>query len=97
MMTKTPALLALAAAMTIGAVAAPTPADARWRHHGPPVAPIIGGLVAGAALGAALAGAPRPYYSYAYEPVAFGPQCRVRRERFFDGWTWRYRRIEDCY
>jgi hypothetical protein len=53
--------------------------------------------VAGAALGAALAAAPRPYYSYAYERVYVGPRCYVRRQRFWDGWRWRVRRIEDCY
>jgi hypothetical protein len=90
--------LAVGATVAIGVVANPTPADARWRHHhhGFPVAPIVGGLAAGALIGAALA-APRPYYSYAYEPVYFGPTCRVRRESFWDGWRWRVRRVEDCY
>jgi hypothetical protein len=89
--------LMVGATITIGAVASPTTADARSRH-GFPVAPIVGGLAAGALLGAALA-APRPYYSYAYapEPVYFGPRCYVQRERFWDGWRWRVRRIEDCY
>jgi hypothetical protein len=95
MMKKTLATLAVAATVAIGAVAIPTPADARW-HHGFPVGPVIGGLAAGAILGAALA-APRPYYGVAYEPVYFGPRCYVRRERFWDGWGWRVRRIEDCY
>jgi hypothetical protein len=70
-MKKTLATLALGATVSIGAVASPTTADARW-HHGFPVAPIVGGLAAEAILGAALA-APRPYYdAYAYEPVYFG-------------------------
>lgn len=72
-MKKTLATLALGATVSIGAVASPTTADARW-HHGFPVAPIVGSLAAGAILGAALA-APRPYYdAYAYEPVYFGPR-----------------------
>ena len=100
MMRKTLVTLAIVATIAIGAVASPTPADARWRHHhhhhGFPVAPIVGGLAAGALIGAALA-APRSYYSYAYEPVYFGPTCRVRRESFWDGWRWRVRRVEDCY
>jgi hypothetical protein len=94
-MRKTLVTLAVGATVIVGAVASPTPADARWRH-GVPVAPIVGGLAAGALIGAALA-APRPYYSYAYEPVYFGPHCYVRSERFWDGWRWRVRRIEDCY
>jgi hypothetical protein len=52
--------LALGATVAIGVVASSTTADARW-HHGFPVAPIVGGLAAGAILGAALA-VPRPYY-----------------------------------
>jgi hypothetical protein len=93
-MAKKLATLALGATVAIGAVANPSEADAR-RRHGPPVAPIVGGLIAGAALGAALASAPRA--AYAYEPAYFGPRCYVRRERFWDGWGWRVRRIEDCY
>ena len=96
-MKKNLTALALGATVTIGAVASPTTADARW-HHGFPVAPIVGGLAAGAILGAALA-APRPYYvAYAYEPVYFGPpRCYIRRERFWDGWRWHVHRVEDCY
>lgn len=94
-MRKTIVALAVGATVVVGAVASSTPADARWRH-GFPVAPVFGGLAAGALIGAALA-APRPYYPYVYEPVYFGPHCRVRRETFWDGWTWRVRRIEDCY
>ena len=97
-MKETMIALAVSATVVVGSVASSTPADAGWRHgHGFPVAPVVGGLAAGALIGAALA-APRPYYySYAYEPVDFGPYCRVRRERFWDGWRWRVRRIEDCY
>jgi hypothetical protein len=94
-MRKTLVTLAVGATVIVGAVASPTPADARWRHR-VPVAPIVGGLAAGALIGAALA-APRPYYSYAYEPVHFGPHCYVRSARFWDGWRWRIRRVEDCY
>ena len=97
MMKKVLVTLALGATVAIGVVATPTTADARWHHHGFPVAPIIGGLAAGAILGAALA-APRPYYSHAYDPIYFGPpRCYIRRERFRDGWGWHIRRVEDCY
>jgi hypothetical protein len=101
-MRKTLVTLAVGATIAIGAVTSPTPADARWRHHHHhhhdfPIAPVVGGLAAGALIGAALASAQRPYYSYAYEPVYFGPTCRVRRERIWDGWRWRVRRVEDCY
>jgi hypothetical protein len=82
-MEKTLATLAIGATVAISAVASPTTADARW-HHGFPVAPVIGGLAAGALIGAVLA-APRPYYVYDYEPVCYGPRCYVRRARFWDG------------
>ena len=96
-MRKTLVTLAVGTTIAIGAVASSTPADARW-HHGFPIAPVIGGLAAGAILGAALA-APRPYYSYAYypEPVYFGPRCYVRSVRIWNGWGWHVRRVEDCY
>jgi hypothetical protein len=85
-------LTALAvAAVAIGSVASPTSADARRWHRGFPVAPIVGGLAAGAFLGAALAA---PAY---YEPLYYGPGCYVRRERIWDGWGWRIRRVEECY
>jgi hypothetical protein len=95
-MRKTLVTLAVGATITIGAVAS-SPADARW-HHGFPVAPVIGGLAAGAILGAALA-APRPYYAYAYypEPIYFGPRCYIRSERIWTGSRWHVRRVEDCY
>jgi hypothetical protein len=96
-MRKTLIALAVDATAAIGMIASPTAAEARWRHHGVPVAPIVGGLAAGAILGAALA-AQRPYYdSYGYEPVHFGPRCDVRRERFWDGWRWHVRTVRDCY
>jgi hypothetical protein len=92
-MTKTSTAIAVAATLAIGAVASSTTADARWRHHhGFPVAPVVGGLAAGAILGAALAAG--PHY---YEPVYGGPPCYVRNERYWDGWTWHVRRVEDCY
>ena len=91
-MKRTLITLALGATVAIGAVASPTAAHARWHRHFP-VAPIVGGLAAGAILGAALA-APR---TVVYEPVYYGPPCVVRRERFWDGWRWHFRRIEDCY
>jgi hypothetical protein len=97
-MTKTLMTLAVGATMAAGILADPMAAEARWvRHHGFPVAPIVGGLAAGAVIGAALAAPPPPYYTYAYDPVYFGPECLVRRERIWDGWHWRIRRVEDCY
>ena len=46
-MKKILVTLAVSATLAIGGVASPTTAEARW-HHGFPVAPVIGGLAAGA-------------------------------------------------
>jgi hypothetical protein len=52
-MTNILITLAVGTTLAIGTVACPTAAEARWHHHGFPVAPLIGGLAAGAILGAA--------------------------------------------
>jgi hypothetical protein len=93
-MKKNLIMIAVAATIATGAVISPMPAQARW-HHGFPVAPVVGGLAAGALIGAALA-APR-FYDYGYEPVYYRPHCVFRHERFWDGWGWHVRRVEDCY
>ena len=59
-----------AVALVASALAAATPADARWRHHhhgGWGGGAALGGFAAGAILGGALA-AQRPYYGYGYAP-----------------------------
>jgi hypothetical protein len=92
-----------AGAIAVAAIAAPTTADARG---GRIAAGIIGGLAAGAIIGGAV-GAPYygyggPYYGggpyYAYVPGYYddGPGCYWHRERFFDGYGWRVRRVQVC-
>lgn len=96
-------LTALVAAMTIAlaAVAAPTDASAHDRG-GAVAAGILGGIAAGAIIGSAVAAPPPPRAYYAPAPVyvepapAYGPVCRVHRERFWDGYEWRRRRVEVC-
>ncbi|MBV9557377.1 MAG: hypothetical protein JO254_09875 [Pseudolabrys sp.] len=94
-MTKTLTALAVAATMAIGAVAAPPKAEARG---GAIAAGVIGGLAAGAIIGSAA----RPYYygpGYGYygpAAYAYGPGCYWHRERFWDGWGWRIRRVRVC-
>jgi hypothetical protein len=91
-------ILALATAATVAVGAfAPAPAEARG---GRVAAGVIGGLAAGAIIGGALASRPgyaSPSYGY-YEPQpAYAPPCRIQRERFWDGYGWRIRRVEVCY
>lgn len=99
-------LFALAAAGLI-AVGQPGTADARDRG-GAVAAGVIGGVALGAILGGALAN-PGPRY-YEPEPVyvepppprrrvyveEYGPVCHVERQRFWDGYGWRSRRVEVC-
>lgn len=98
-MTKTLMALGAAAVMTAATMAAPSTAEARWRHGWGPGA-VIGGLAAGAIIGGALAS--RPYYygpgPYYYEPAyGPGPDCYITHRRVWvDGWGWRVRRVQVC-
>lgn len=87
-MTKT--LTALAAAATIGLAAVATPQPAEARNGGAIAAGVIGGLAVGALIGAAYG----PGY-YAAAPGYYGG-CYWTRQRVWDGWGWRFRRVQVC-
>jgi hypothetical protein len=92
---KTGIALAAAGVLAAATFAAPQPAEARG---GAVAAGIIGGLAAGALIGSAVAS---PYYYgppayYGPAPVYYGPHCWWQRERFWDGWGWRIRRVRVC-
>ena len=80
----------LAALLAVAMVAAfsTTPASAQ-RALG---AAIAGGLIGGAIVGGAVAASqPAPVY------IAPGPgPCRWVRERYWDGYDWRFRRVQYC-
>jgi hypothetical protein len=78
---------ALLAVATVAGALSTTPASAQ-RALG---AAIAGGIIGGAIVGGAVAAsqAPAPVY------VA-PPPCRWVRERFWDGYDWRYRRVQYC-
>jgi hypothetical protein len=68
-------------------------------ENGQIAAGVVGGLIGGALLGGALASrpAPPPPVYYAPAPVYVEePACRVVRERFWDGYDWRFRRVQVC-
>jgi hypothetical protein len=95
-------LTALVAAVTIAFAAVAAPTDASARDGGAVAAGIIGGIAAGAIIGSAVAAPPPPPVYYAPAPVyvepapVYGPECRIQRERFWDGYGWRSRRVEVC-
>jgi hypothetical protein len=88
----------LAAATVAGSLAVAMPAA--QAGGGDVAAGVIGGLAAGAIIGSAVAGAnaaPPPPGYYAPAPVYVeDPGCRWVRERFWDGYGWRFRRVQVC-
>jgi hypothetical protein len=101
-------IIALAAAALVAA-ALPSPAQARC--DGCAVgAGVLGGLAAGAIIGGAIANSqpryyePAPVYAAPPPPPVYveppdyvdGPVCHVERQRFWDGYGWRHRRVEVC-
>ena len=95
---------ATAATLAVTAVAAPAPAEARG---GRIAAGIIGGLAGAANLGGLATngygygpgygyyGAPAYYGQPAYYGGGYGG-CYLQRERFWDGYAWRVRRVQVC-
>jgi hypothetical protein len=115
-MKKFLAVLAVSVLAGGGAVATATDAAAQHRHHqhrhhhhhhrGGSVAPLLGGLAAGAIIGGAIAssrpayGYPPGYYApgYAPAPVEYydEPVCTIQRQQFWDGYNWRIRNVRVC-
>jgi hypothetical protein len=86
----------LAVTLTASQLLLPAPAKA---ENGQIAAGVVGGLIGGALLGGALASrpAPPPPVYYPPEPVYVDePVCRMVRERFWDGYDWRFRRVQVC-
>jgi hypothetical protein len=83
---------ALAAVATLAGSLAATPASAQ-RGLG---AAVAGGLIGGAIVGGAIAASRPAYGGPAYVEDAPPPPCRFVRERFWDGYAWRFRRVEVC-
>ena len=95
-------LVAVATVATL-AFSAASPAHAQ-RGVG---AAIAGGLIGGAIVGGAIAASPYGPGPYYYGPgpypyyggpayVADEPGCYLQRQRFWDGYSWRIRRVQVC-
>jgi hypothetical protein len=105
-MRKTLMALAAVATLAVSAVVAPAPAHAQ-RGLG---AAVAGGIIGGAIVGGAIAASPYPYgyapgyygpgYGYyggpAYVAAADPYGCYWQRQRFWDGYAWRFRRVRVC-
>jgi hypothetical protein len=85
---------AFVAVATIAGSLAATPASAQ-RYLG---AAVAGGIIGGAIVGGAVA-ASRPAYGGPVYVVDAPPPpggCYWQRQRFWDGYEWRFRRIQVC-
>jgi hypothetical protein len=102
-MRKTLMALAAVATLAVSAVAAPAPAHAQ-RGLG---AAVAGGLIGGAIVGGAIAAGPgyygygpgyygRPYGYYGGPAYVSDEGCYWQRQRFWDGYGWRFRRVQVC-
>ena len=82
---------ALIAVTTLAGSLAATPASAQ-RGVGVGIA---AGLLCGAIIGGAIASS-RPAYAAPAPGYVEEPACRLVRDRFWDGYGWRMRRVEVC-
>ena len=82
---------ALVAVATIAGSLATTPASAQRGV----AAGLAAGLIGGAIVGGAIASS-RPAYGQPVYVEEAPPPCRMVRERFWDGYGWRFRRVEVC-
>jgi hypothetical protein len=92
-MLKTFGALAIAATVAVAAVAVPKPAEAKCWGCAVGVGVAAGALITSAAIANS-----RPYYpAYAAAPVYAHGTCFYKKQKFFDGWTWRVRVVPVCY
>jgi hypothetical protein len=81
---------ALVAVATVAGALTTTPASAQRGV----AAGVAAGLIGGAIVGGAIASSRPAYGAPVY--VEEAPPCRMVRERFWDGYAWRFRRYEVC-
>jgi len=100
-MSKTFTAFAAAASLALATAIVPTTAEAGCRGCGV-AAGVLGGLAAGAIIGGAVAAGPPVYYA---PPPAYGPPpayyvepppCRMVREQYWDGYAYRWHRVQVC-
>jgi hypothetical protein len=84
----------LAVATVAGSLATAMPA-ANARDGGAVAAGVGLGILGGAIAGAAIANS-RPAYAAPAPVYVEEPACHLVRERFWDGYAWRFRRVQVC-
>jgi hypothetical protein len=88
---------ALVAAATVATSLISVMPAAKAGEGGAVAAGVAGGLIGGALLGGAIAASrPAPVYGGPVYVEEAPPPCRWVRERFWDGYGWRFRRVEVC-
>jgi hypothetical protein len=91
----------IAASLAIATIAGSLVSVAPARAHDGVAAGLAAGLIGGAIVGGAIASSPRPYYgpgpAYYDAPPPPPEGCYYRRERFWDGYEWRFRPVRVCY
>ncbi len=93
-MRKTFTALVAAATMAGSLVSVAPTAQA---DNGRIAAGVAGGLIGGALIGGAIAASrPAPVYVSPGPVYVEEPACRLVRERFWDGYGWRVRRVQVC-
>jgi hypothetical protein len=84
----------VAAATIAGSLVSVAPARA---DGGRIAAGVAGGLIGGALIGGAIAASrPAPVYVAPGPTYVEEPECHLVRERFWDGYGWRFRRVRVC-
>jgi hypothetical protein len=98
-------LMALAAIATLAVLAVASPANAQRGFGAGLAAGVIGGAIVGGALAAPGYYGPGYYYGPRYGYYGYGPGyaaddyyggCVWQRQRFWDGYGWRFRRVRVC-
>lgn len=84
-----------AALVAVATIAGSLAANSASAQRGVEVG-IAAGLLGGAIIGGAMASSRPAYAAPAPVYVDDYPACRLVRERFWDGYGWRVRRVEVC-
>ena len=97
-MKRTLMAVAAAATLAISTLAAPAPAHAQRGVAAGVAAGLIGGAIVGGAIASQQPGyyGPGPGYYGGPAYVAAPGGCYWQRQRFWDGYGWRVRRVQVC-